>query len=341
MRRFALPLPRMAATDLVRFPVRAPAALSRLGRAAKQVRPDVIHVQCFSSNGVYAAALCAITGIPCIVTLQGETFMDDNDIYEHSRVLPTALRVGLRRAKAVTGCSRCVLNDAERRFGLGPGIGQVIPNGVDVASSESQLGLDLPFARFVLSIGRVVEKKGFDLLLHAFERVAANDREVGLVIGGDGAEREALAQRTEALGLGSRVVFPGTLSRLQVAWAMAHASVFVLPSRIEPFGIVVLEALRAGRPVVVSSRGGAPEIVRDQQDGLVVDPFDTRAMATAIARLLDDDGLRRRLSAAAVLRARDFSWDVIAERYRRIYGDVLGESGMSVGGATASGEQAE
>jgi len=241
------------------------------------------------------------------VSLQGETVMDDDDIYEHSRVLPAGLRVGLRRARAVTACSRFVLNDAESRF-----------------REEPNLPLELPFDRFVLGLGRVVEKKGFDLLVRAFERVAADHPDVGLVIGGDGAARAPLAELVERLGMSPRVVMPGTLTRGQVAWAMEHASAFVLPSRIEPFGIVVLEALRAGVPVLVSSRGGAPEIVRDDRDGLVADPFDTTAMAEAIARLLDDEELRLRLAAAAVVRAREFSWTDIAERYREIYRDAVG-----------------
>jgi glycosyltransferase involved in cell wall biosynthesis len=104
---------------------------------------------------------------------------------------------------------------------------------------------------------------------------------------------------------------------------MQHATLFVLPSRIEPFGIVVLEALRAGRPAVVSARGGAGEIVRHEREGLVVDPLDVASMADAIRRLLDDDDLRRRIGAAATVRAEQFSWPLIADRYREIYRSVL------------------
>lgn len=322
VRRFALPLPRMAPASLARFPASSARALWRLREAAAEFRPDVLHVQCFSANGVYAVALAEIVRIPLVVTLQGETFMDDYDIFDRSRVLPAALRIGMRRAAAVTACSRFVLDDAEQRFGLSRGKGQVVANGVDVVRDEPPVRLELPFETFVLGLGRAVDKKGFDLLLHAFRRVADDHPHIGLLIGGDGTARGALAQLAGDLGLADRVALPGTLSRAQVAWTMANATVFVLPSRVEPFGIVVLEALRAGRPVVVSSRGGAPEIVRHEREGLVADPFDTGALAAAMGRLLVDEGLGRRLSAAALERVRDFSWDGIAARYRQIYRDA-------------------
>ena len=319
VRRFALPMPRMSAAGLAGFPAAATVALGRLAQGVRRARPDVLHVQCFSSNGVYAAAVAELSRVPLVVSLQGETVMDDHDIYDHSLALRAGLRMGLRRAAVVTACSQFVLSDAQRRFGLAEGAGTVVPNGVDVGRGEIPIPLKLPFTRFVLGLGRAVRKKGFDLLLESFSRLAAGYPDVGLVIGGDGAARGELVARVGQLGLRDRVVLPGTLSRGEVAWAMAHASVFVLPSRVEPFGIVVLEALSAGRPVVVSNRGGAGEIVRDGLEGLHADPTDADGMATAIARLLDDEELRRRVAGAGAARATEFSWDQIADRYREVY----------------------
>jgi glycosyltransferase involved in cell wall biosynthesis len=319
VRRFSLPLPGASPRSLVAFPRAARAGLHALRRAAAEFRPDVVHVQCFSANGVYAAAL---RGTPVVVSLQGETVMDDRDIYERSLALRLGLRAGLRRAASVTACSSFVLADAYRRFGLREGRGAVVPNGVDLAGEAVSAPLSVPFDRFVLGLGRVVRKKGFDLLLDAFARLAPERPGLGLVVGGDGPEREALAARVHELGLDGRVLLPGTLSRAQVAWAMANASVFVLPSRVEPFGIVVLEALRARRPVVVSTHGGATEIVRDEREGLVADPFDPDALAAAIARTLDEVALRARLSRAGEARVRAFDWPLVAERYRSIYRSV-------------------
>jgi glycosyltransferase involved in cell wall biosynthesis len=103
---------------------------------------------------------------------------------------------------------------------------------------------------------------------------------------------------------------------------MGAADVFVLPSRVEPFGIVVLEALRAGRPVVASARGGAKEIVRHEQEALLADPLDVAQLAGAIGRLLDDRDLARRLAAAGRERVGRFDWSTVADGYRRVYRSV-------------------
>jgi glycogen(starch) synthase len=325
VRRFRLPLPSANVPGFVRSARGARAARRDLMRQAEGFRPDVLHVQCFSANGVYASWLARRGRIPLVVSLQGETFMDEHDIYDRAFILRASLRLGLRRADAVTGCSRYVLEDAERRFGLPPGRGLVIPNGVE-ASEPSETAIQLPFERFVLGAGRMVEKKGFDLLLDAFAHIAERHPEVGLVLGGKGRARSGLVEQAAALGLGDRVAFPGLLSRAEIAWAMEHTEVFVLPSRVEPFGIVVLEALRAGCPVVVSSRGGATEIVRDGVDGLVADPLDLSQLAAAIDRLLCNRILADKLGQAGASRARDFDWIEISDRYRRLYEVVRGQA---------------
>jgi glycogen(starch) synthase len=248
--------------------------------------------------------------------------MDDHDIYDRSMSLRLGLRFGLRTASAVTGCSQFVLADAVTRFGLPRDTGVVVPNGVEIDDTTVPGAVDLPFDRFVLAMGRVVEKKGFDLLIDAFRMVSQTDSDLGLVIGGDGAARPELERQVAAAGLEKRVVLPGRFSRANVRWALSHAAAFVLPSRVEPFGIVVLEAMAADVPVIVSSRGGATEIVRDDIDGVVVDPTDRSALAAAIESVVRDTERRDGLVASARERVHEFDWPLIANRYVQIYEDV-------------------
>jgi glycogen synthase len=321
VRRFTMPMPRAQPAALARLPGPAAGALLALSRAAREFRPDLLHVQCFSANGIYATALAAGRRLPLVVSLQGETVMDDHDIYQRSTALRAGLRLGLRRADAVTACSRFTLDDAVSRFGLPPGKGVVVPNGVETrGDAGTPRPFGVPFDRFVLGLGRAVAKKGFDLLVEAFARLRRPG--LGLVLVGDGPSRARLAAQAARLGVAGRVHLAGSLGRAEVAWAMAAAEVFVLPSRVEPFGIVVLEALRAGRPVVVSSRGGAREIVRHEREGLLADPLDSAQLAAAIARLLDDTDLARRLAEAGRERVREFDWSAVAGRYRAIYRGV-------------------
>lgn len=322
VRRFPFPLPSSHLESLIPTGTNGARTLAAMRQAAHRFRPDVLHVQCFGPNGAYATALGAFTRIPLLVTLQGETLMDDQDIFNVSVTLRTALRAGLRQAKVVTACSRFTLDDAESRFGLPPGRGKVIFNGVAVGDQPATSPASGP--RYVLALGRVVEKKGFDLLLQAFARVADHHPDVELHIGGAGPAEDTLRRLIAELGLEGRAKLLGRLSREDVAAAMAGAEVFVMPSRLEPFGIVVLEGWRAGRAVIATSRGGPAEFVEDGVNGLLVDPFDTAVLAGALDRLLSDQGLRQRLGDAARRRVADFDWSAIAEQYRECYQHVRG-----------------
>jgi glycogen(starch) synthase len=328
VRRFPMPLPASNVPAVSRAAITGLRTMRALRRAVETFRPDVLHVQCFGPNGAYATALARLTGLPLVVTLQGETMMDDADIFEVSHVLRASLRAGLRTASAVTACSAFTLDDAVARFGLARGRGVVIVNGVElVPTPVAPSGDSGPPARpgaapYVLALGRVVEKKGFDLLLAGYAAMDPTERRADLVIAGSGPALEDLEARAEESGIAERVHFVGRLSREQVAAAMAGATAFVMPSRLEPFGIVVLEAWRAGVAVVATSRGGAPEFVRDGVDGLLVDPFDTEAVARVLGRVLSDDDLRARLATAGRERVPGFAWPLVAEQYRRVYASL-------------------
>lgn len=318
VRRFDFPMPRVHLPTLARTPFAAARALRALGDAAAEFGPTHLHVQCFSGNGAYATALSRLTGIPLVVTLQGETVMDDHDIYDRSVALRAALRWGLHQARHVTGCSQFTLDDAVARFGLDPAKASVIFNGVD-ADETPPSPVPLPFKRYVLGLGRVVHKKGFDLLLEAFARIADRHPDVGVVLAGTGAEVPALQRQAHRLGIAGRVHFTGRLDRGQVAAVMAGAEVFVMPSRVEPFGIVALEGWRAGVPVVVTSRGGAPEFVADRQAGLVADVTDPAHLGRALETALSDGGLRQRVVDEGQRRLPQFAWAELVVRYEAVY----------------------
>jgi glycosyltransferase involved in cell wall biosynthesis len=333
VRRLPLPLPATNWSAVYRSAVTGTRSLMSLRSAVAAFRPDVLHVQCFGPNGAYALALSRITGLPLVVSLQGETVMDDADVFDSSRVLRFSLRAALRSAAAVTGCSAFTLADAVDRFSLEPGRGGVIPNGVELDGEPVSMGDPGPFASpgggsdrpYILALGRVVEKKGFDLLLAAYAAIDEDRRSADLVIGGQGEALEGLRRSASELGVAERVHFVGRLSRERVAGAMAGASVFVMPSRLEPFGIVILEAWRAGTTVVATNRGGPPEFVHDGSDGILVDPFDTEGFAGALEGLLAHPERRRRMAEAGRARVPEFAWPAVAEQYRRLYASVVAD----------------
>jgi glycosyltransferase involved in cell wall biosynthesis len=333
VRRLPMPLPATNWSALQRSATTGRRTLFSLRSAAAAFRPDVLHVQCFGPNGTYATALSRMTGIPLVISLQGETLMDDADIFETSRVLRGSLRMGLRTASAVTGCSAFTLADAEKRFGLSAGEGRVIPNGVEVRSggnvspSTEASPLARPGRPYIFALGRVVEKKGFDLLLSAYVAMGSGRDAADLVIAGTGAAMGALQRQAAESGVADSIHVVGRLNREEVAGAMAGALLFVMPSRVEPFGIVILEAWRAGTAVVASNRGGAPEFVRNDLDGVLVDPFDTAAFAAQLESLVLDDERRARIARSGQVRVEEFSWQTVAERYREIYSAVTASGG--------------
>ncbi len=351
VRRLPMPLPATNWSAVRRTATTGARTLLSLRSAVAAFRPDLLHVQCFGPNGAYATALSRVSGVPLVITLHGETLMDDADIFVTSRVLRAALRKGIRNAAAVTACSAFTLADAEERFGLARGRGTVIPNGVDLDGGGGAGGgctrtgplTGTGERPYILGLGRVVEKKGFDLLLAAYAAMDPGLRTTDLVIAGAGPALGGLQERAAALGVADHVHFPGRLSRPEVAEAMAGATLFVMPSRLEPFGIVVLEAWRAGTAVVATDRGGAPEFVHSGRDGVLVDPFDTAGFAAALEMLLADPAKRKAIARAGHQRVQSFGWPVIADRYRRLYSVVTGARGRRTGlpGGAHSAHQGE
>jgi glycosyltransferase involved in cell wall biosynthesis len=162
--------------------------------------------------------------------------------------------------------------------------------------------------------------------------VATMQHKVTVFAGNWEADREAFARLSlRQLGLGLVLVGDGPsfaglaasrFGRAKVAWTIGAAHVFMLPSRVEPMGIVVLEALCGERPVVVTPQGEAGERVQYQREELLANPLDSAQIAAAIARRLDDRDLVRRLAVAGRERVSGYDWSAIVNGYRNIYRSV-------------------
>jgi glycosyltransferase involved in cell wall biosynthesis len=284
---------------------------------------ELVHVQCVSSNGYYALRAARSLRLPLVVSMQGELTMDAAQIYQRSAAMRHSWRRLVRAADVVTGCSQQVLDEAVAVYG--PGLAskaRVIRNGVDVAAVRAAE----PFARarpYLLGIGRLVAQKGFDTLLAAFAQLAGEHSELDLLLAGEGPERAALERQARAAGLQRRVEFLGGVPAAQAFRLFRGATAFVLPSRHEPQGIVVVEAMAAGAPVVATRVGGVPETIQDGTNGLLTEPDDAAALAKTLREVLDDPAAADARAAQAGIDVEAYDWRRITDQYERCYADAL------------------
>lgn len=181
-----------------------------------------------------------------------------------------------------------------------------------------KLGVDKPY---LLSVGILGTRKNTRRVIEAFHAVSARDRDLLLVLAGrPGHGWEDSLRAIEELGLRDSVRSVGYVSDDDLPALYSAAGAFILPSLHEGFGIPVLEAMACGAPVVTSNSSSLPEVAGDA--ALLVDPLDTEAIAEAVRRLLDDEGLRASLRAKGLERAKLFPWSRTARETLQVYRDV-------------------
>lgn len=227
--------------------------------------PGLIHAHCTVWGGVTAHHLAKKYGIPFLITEHRSEFLHSQLISKkiYLPYLEKKVRETLSEASACVAVSSTLKSALERYT---ESI-KVIPNFLDLKEfnpSNEEKPKDFTF----FSLSNLVPKKNIQLLIRAFEQVCKKDPSVKLKIGGDGVERKALQQMVKDRNL-SRVEFLGKLSRSQVKEAMASSHVFVLPSLVETFGIVFIEALAMGLPVIGTQCGGPEDIITEKVGRLI------------------------------------------------------------------------
>jgi D-inositol-3-phosphate glycosyltransferase len=218
----------------------------------------------------------------------------------------------------------------------------IIPCGTDIEhfgsitpnKAKNSLGFD-PEAKIVLYVGRFDERKGIETLVRAINASQwRNDPNLKLIIGGgsrpgqsDGIERERIEGIVNELGLGEKTIFPGRIGDKELPFYYGAADICVVPSHYEPFGLVAIEAMASGTPVVASDVGGLQFTVVPEETGLLAPPKDFEAFAKAIDRILGDSQWRDRLGRNARKRVEEmFSWDGVASQLSTLYTELIEET---------------
>jgi glycogen(starch) synthase len=228
-------------------------------------------------------------------------------------------------------CSTYMFYELQRIFHLPDDKIAVIPNGVDVCQfaagkSDAQVRerYAAPDEKIVFFVGRLVREKGVHVLLDAAPQVLAAEPKVKFIVAGKGPALDALRHQAKNMGLETRFSFTGYIDDDTRNALYRSAAVAVFPSLYEPFGIVALEAMAAGVPVVVADTGGLATIVSHGETGLKCCPGDAASLAAQIVALLKNPVLAGRLARQAkALVGEKYAWQEIARQTRNIYQQVL------------------
>jgi glycosyltransferase involved in cell wall biosynthesis len=282
-----------------------------LRRALRESQPDVVISFLFKVNILTLLATRGLQ-VPVIVSER------NNPGIQRSHLSWRLLR------KPLYGLAKCVVTPSRGVLEWFPesikARGHVIPNPVDLPKEAPDPGEG---QKKLISVGRLVPQKGFDLLLQAFNRIASDFPDWNLVIRGEGEERHHLEQLRDQLGLHDRVRLPGVTDN-PGEW-VREGEIFVLSSRYEGFGIVITEAMAAGLAIVsFDCPWGPGEILSHQKDAILVPPKDVASLSRAMASLMCDAKLRQDLGRTATRNVQRFDQSLILKQWDALLKELTG-----------------
>ena len=312
----------------------------RLAKVIKRENVTIVHTH-ESASMFYGTLAAKMAKIPVIVN----TYHRGSDVDICSRRARIRNRIMIPLVDLIISVSKAngrVFADAHR---IQSHRLKTIYNGVDFCSYENinvetalkkrkELGLGLD-SKIIGTVGLMNgPEKGFEYLIRAFARVSQTEENATLILVGDGPLRSDLEQLSRDLNISSRIRFPGF--RIDTPELYQIFDIFVLPSIYESFGLVLVEAMSAGKPVVATNVGGIPEIVQDGKTGIIVPPREPDKLAEAILRLMRDEHLSLSMGKAGQRRAEGkFSLAVMIEKYQNLYSYLLTKKTVSRKTATS------
>jgi glycosyltransferase involved in cell wall biosynthesis len=294
--------------------------LERLVSLIRRERFDVVHAHKFGSN-VWGTVLGRACRVPVLIahehnwSYSGDplrVWVDREIIGRLATSFITVSRVSAERMVTLERVPAHKVSVMPTAY---------IPHSHSMATDiRAELGLG-PEVPLIGAVGGLRPEKAFDLLLDAHRRLEARWRHAHVVIAGDGPHRGELERRIEQLGLERRVHLLGR--RTDIDAILRRVDVGVISSDWEGMPLFVFECMAAGVPLVATAVGGLPDMVTDEETGLLVPPRDARALASAIERVLADRQLGQSLAASAATRLEQFTIRTVAERFAGLYEQLI------------------
>lgn len=289
---------------------------------ALRLEYDFIHAHITYPSAIIAYIINKIKKTPYIVTCQGDELLDYPESKELKYIKPI-LELALKNASKIHCISNAIKNSLINNFNISKSKIEVIPNGVDLKKFRptAKINLKEKFnAEFILiNVSRLSPKNNIEKTIEAFKLVSKKHKNIKYLIVGEGKEKKNLKKLIDKLNLGSDVILMGWIRHDELPAYIAGSDAFIRTSITEGLGIVFLEAMACGTPVIASRVHGILDIVEDYKTGLLVDPNDVNQIAKKIAEIIEDESLRERLSRNGINFVKNFEWAKICERSEKLY----------------------
>lgn len=304
-------------------------SLSNLWQLLKIIRtekPDLIHAQIWNPVASKFAFLATkFKKIPLIIT--------EHDPFQLGALRKLYKKFSLKIPKKIITVSHSNQNLMSDLYPQHADKITTVHNGIDQVPKALSDSLRLkirkelfhasPQTTIIFSAGTLHQRKGYKYLIGAYKKICANLKLQNhkLIIAGEGPERPALEKLIQNLDLGNKVVLLG--QRTDILDLMQASDIFILPSLKEAFGLVILEAMQSGLPVIASQVGGIPEIISADNLGLLTKAADKNSLIKALTKLLSDTSLRSKLKTAGIAHCQNFSAKKMAKQTEKIYTEIL------------------
>jgi len=289
----------------------------------QKIRPEIAH-----SQSIQMAPACLLAkiffNVPYIIYCRGF------DVYLDWKFKKIISKLVLRDAGAIV----TLTEDMKRKVQIicDKNI-FVIPNGIEQKRFQNLLRDDIrnklkirKNEKIIFFAGTLKLVKGIRYLIEAINIIKQKIPEARLLLVGDGEEDENLKKLVRQLSLENYVIFFGKVSNEEIPKYMVASDIFVLPSLSESFGIVNIEAMASGLPIIATKVGGIPEIIKDGENGFLVEPKNPEQIAERILYLLSNNNIRRSISFNNKEKAKNYSWDLIVNKLIAVYSLCLNKN---------------
>ncbi len=293
----------------------------------KKQRYDLIHTHFAVPSGPARSFLSKCFKMPSVLSLYG------GDIYDPSKsssphnnvLLKNVITFLMNTAHAVIAESNNIHDLAKNIYRPSKKI-HIIPLDMQTPSFSTSTRKELLMKNdrfYLISKGRLVKRKGYSFLIKALSLLNKGEKDIGLILIGEGPEKNNLKDLARDLGLDKKIIFAGAVSDEKKFKLLSMSDLYVLSSIHEGFGIVLLEAMHCGLPVIATNEGGQTDIIEDGTNGILVPPRDETALAETIKYIVKNDSLRNTISENNRNKFFEYKISNVADQYLELYRKVI------------------